>query len=247
MSSISETLSVAKAIRLDLAAITHTAQRLCERVHDRFPGRGISRLSVNLVSLGGDTQHRLDDLCRPRWILRFVSGIAAVAGVAIVIGVVVSANTKVDVNGVNDTLSLLENAIQDLVFVGFACVFIFSIERRMKRRAALRGLAELRSLAHVVDMHQLAKTPESALNINDRTAHSAEHVDAPPVLVHYLDYCSEMLSIINKMAAMYAQELDDSVVLDAVVGVQDLTNAISSKLWQKIMIIEQLQMHATGD
>jgi len=35
-------------------------------------------------------------------------------------------------------------------------------------------------------------------------------------LTRYLDYCSEMLSLTSKLAALYAQNLPDPVVIDAV-------------------------------
>jgi len=38
----------------------------------------------------------------------------------------------------------------------------------------------------------------------------------PFELGRYLDYCSEMLSLTGKVAALYAQDLDDPVVVEAV-------------------------------
>ena len=56
-------------------------------------------------------------------------------------------------------------------------------------------------------------------------------------LESYLDYCSEMLSIVSKLAALYAQNLDDAVVLSAVDEVEGLASRLSSKIWQKIIIL----------
>jgi len=53
----------------------------------------------------------------------------------------------------------------------------------------------------------------------------------------YLDYCSEMLSLIGKLAALYVQKFDDPVALAAVNEVEDLTTGLSRKIWQKIMIL----------
>jgi hypothetical protein len=58
-------------------------------------------------------------------------------------------------------------------------------------------------------------------------------------LSRYLDYCSEMLSLVGKIAALYVQRFDDPVVLAAVDEIEDLTTGISRKIWQKIMIINQ--------
>ena len=56
-------------------------------------------------------------------------------------------------------------------------------------------------------------------------------------LSNYLDYCSEMLAIISKLAALYVQDLDDPQVLGAVNDIQGLTTGLSSKIWQKIVIV----------
>lgn len=53
----------------------------------------------------------------------------------------------------------------------------------------------------------------------------------------YLDYCSEMLSLVGKTAALYAENNDDQVVLQTVEGIEELTMNLSQKIWQKIASI----------
>ena len=45
-----------------------------------------------------------------------------------------------------------------------------------------------------------------------------------------------MLSLTSKLAAVYAQNLPDSVVIDAVYDIESLTTNLSQKIWQKITI-----------
>jgi len=59
-------------------------------------------------------------------------------------------------------------------------------------------------------------------------------------LSRYLDYCSEMLSVISKAAALYVQEFDDPITLEAVNDVEQLTGSLSQKLWLKIDILERV-------
>jgi hypothetical protein len=59
-------------------------------------------------------------------------------------------------------------------------------------------------------------------------------------LARYLDYCSELLSITSKLAALYVQSLNDPVVLESVNGIQALTLGLSGKIWQKIMILDAI-------
>lgn len=45
------------------------------------------------------------------------------------------------------------------------------------------------------------------------TASSPKQTLSGPELIRYLDYCSEMLSLIGKLAALYVQKFDDPVAL----------------------------------
>jgi hypothetical protein len=59
-------------------------------------------------------------------------------------------------------------------------------------------------------------------------------------LSRYLDYCAEMLSLIAKLAALYAGRMQDREVVAAVNEVEELTSNLGRKIWQKIMIISRL-------
>lgn len=96
-------------------------------------------------------------------------------------------------------------------------------------------------MAHIVDMHQLTKDPERAVAgwVGMRT---------PPELKltvfeleRHLDCCSEMLSLISMIAALYVQEYEDPVAISAVDEVETLTAGLSRKIWQKIMLLEHLR------
>ena len=56
-------------------------------------------------------------------------------------------------------------------------------------------------------------------------------------LGRYLDYCSEMLSLTGKVAVLYVQDFDDDVALAGVTEVENLTNGLSRKIWQKLMVL----------
>ena len=58
----------------------------------------------------------------------------------------------------------------------------------------------------------------------------------PAALARYLDYCSEMLSLTGKVAALYVQNFEDGVALQAVNEIEDLTTGLSGKIWQKLTI-----------
>ncbi|WP_052466283.1 hypothetical protein [Mobilicoccus massiliensis] len=98
-------------------------------------------------------------------------------------------------------------------------------------------LHRLRSLAHVIDMHQLTKDPERIRARYSRTAESVRDTMTAEELFHYLDYCSEMLSLVGKSAALYAQSTSDDVVLTSIEGIESLTTGLQTKIWQKIALL----------
>ena len=60
-------------------------------------------------------------------------------------------------------------------------------------------------------------------------------------LSRYLDYCSELLALTSKLAALHAQHLQDPVVLDAVNDIESQTADLSRKIWQKLTILNITQ------
>lgn len=115
-----------------------------------------------------------------------------------------------------------------------------NLETRIKRARALRAIYELRSFAHVVDMHQLTKDPDYYRGGIIQTRHSPKRELTLPQLMRYLDYCSETLSITSKIAALYVQQFSDAVVLAAVSDVETLCDGLSRKVWQKMTIAEDI-------
>ena len=91
----------------------------------------------------------------------------------------------------------------------------------------------------LVDMHQLTKDPDKLAEKRGEQAARERQIQRSR-LTRYLDYCSEMLSLVSKIAALYAQTFHDPVVLAAVDEVESLTTGLSSKIWQKMIILDRM-------
>jgi hypothetical protein len=63
-------------------------------------------------------------------------------------------------------VTLMEAGLNDVVLIGAGIFFLLSVEVRYKRARALKALHELRSITHVIDMHQLTKDPHRILKAN---------------------------------------------------------------------------------
>ena len=135
-------------------------------------------------------------------------------------------------------VQIVEPAANIAILVAIGIIFVFSLESRWKRRRALTSLHSLRSMIHVIDMHQLTKDPSLLLENIAPTPSSPEHSLGRAEITRYLDYCSELLSLTGKIAALYAQSMQDPVVVDTVNELEDLSTNLSRKIWQKIMILD---------
>jgi hypothetical protein len=143
--------------------------------------------------------------------------------------------------GIDDWLDViqgLESFINEIVLLSVAIVFLVTFENRYKRRLALESLHRLRSIAHVIDMHQLTKDPAALLAPLPPTASSPERTMSRAELTRYLDYCSELLAITSKLAALHGQFYQDSDVISAINEIEILVQGLSGKIWQKIMILD---------
>jgi hypothetical protein len=135
----------------------------------------------------------------------------------------------------------MEAGINTMLLFGAAALFLATVEVRLKRRHALRLIHQLRSVAHVVDMHQLTKDPERLTVSPADAAAAGKRVTTGPDLARYLDYCSELLSLTSKLAALLVQDFDDGPVLSGVNEIETLTTGLSGKIWQKISLLTTIK------
>ena len=222
---------------LNQAKITATAERLERRIGERFPTSSLRNIAREITALSRDVGEDAQRLARPIWWLRaiVVLIILAAALTFAFVGTLVSLETISD--QALESVEGLEAAINTAVFGGIAVYTLTTLEERMKRRRALHSLHALRSIIHIIDMHQLTKDPAaSGLDIPP-TASSPKRTLRPGELKRYLDYCSELLSLTGKLAALYAQSINDMGVVEAVNDIETLSTNLSRKIWQKIMLI----------
>lgn len=226
--------------QLDREQIVGTIERLRNRINERFPESGLGRVASELIQIATETISLSEYLARPNWAIRSATILGVIAMFATLMFVAVSLRLDFNVSGIAEFIQGADAAMSMMVLLGASIFFLVSLETRLKRSKALTALHQLRSVAHIVDMHQLTKDPERVAFPTDTTASSPERSLAPPELGRYLDYCSELLSLVSKLAALHVQHLNDAVVLDAVNDIEQLSNQLSNKIWQKITLLERV-------
>ena len=225
---------------LDPRLISDTVDRLRQRVQKRFPDSGLGKVAAQLSEIAAKASATSEWIARPITPLRIL--VYALIGLIVLgLGLTLWA-LPLPEGGLQlaEFIQVLESGINDVVLIVAAVFFLASLETRMKRNRALRSIHELRAIAHVIDMHQLTKDPEWVLARGAETGIRPVRAMTPFELSRYLDYCSEMLSITGKIAALYIQHFDDSVALQAVNEVESVTTGLSGKIWQKLMILYAL-------
>ena len=222
---------------LDTDKIVATVEILKRRIHERFPEAGLYKVATQLLEIAYESRARTDQIRQPIFWVRILNIVLIALIMLSLISAVVRFQLRFDDMHLFDFIQALEAGINDVVLIGAGIFFLVTLEQRIKRGRALKALHELRSLAHVIDMHQLTKDPERLFFNSVPTASSPRVQMSPYELSRYLDYCSEMLSLCGKLAALYMQGFDDSVVLQSVNEIENLTTTLSQKIWQKLVIL----------
>ncbi|ESZ13652.1 hypothetical protein [Mesorhizobium sp. L48C026A00] len=225
---------------LDAKLIIETAERLEKRVAERFPDTGLRGVAIELVSLSRDLAKAAKALEAPIWWLRGVVIVTIAAGAVmfLFVGTILPLGR---ISGTHDAIQSvqgIESLINMIILAMLGFLALIRTEERIKRKQVFRKLHGLRSLIHVIDMHQLTKDPAALSTDFKPTSHSPARITDRADLARYLDYCSEMLSITGKIAALFAQSVNDDVVVDGVNDIESLGSNLSRKIWQKITLID---------
>ncbi len=214
--------------RLRLDRVQETIERLKLRISERFPG-----------ALGGTVAREATAISRPIvWVWLLVVGSTLILGTVIVLLV-----GQVQVEGTPTWMEMAQGVdaiTSELTLLVALIIFLASWQTRIRRRRVVAAVRGLRELAHIIDMLQLTKDPGGIAGVSlPGTSHSPRRELTQHELARYLDYCCELLSLIAKLAQFYVAAFDDPEATEAVTDLEDLTDGLSRKIWQKIMILHQ--------
>lgn len=222
---------------LESSKITNTISVLSSRIRERFPNSGLHGVSRKLLDISLHAEEQVKWISQPILALRISVSIIItllISGLIFTLTNVKTVNLKMDLV---QLIEFFEAGVNDLVLISIAIFFLITVETRFKRHRALKSIHELRAIAHIIDMHQLSKDPirkhwENSGKLTPKSEMT------PLEISRYLDYCSELLSLVGKVSVLYVQKFDDVVALSAVNEVENLTTGLSRKIWQKLMIMQ---------
>lgn len=220
--------------------IIETIYTLNLRIRDRFPHSSLLGVGENLYQISRKIDEDIRWIENPNYFFR-VFVLLIILAFFVTIGYSVKdIHPSIDTGNLGNIIQMLEAGLNIIVLTGAAIIFLVSIETRTKRKRVIKAINRLRSIAHLIDMHQLTKDPELQLLGHISTQHSPKRELSSFELSRYLDYCAEMLSLTSKVGFLYVQKFDDTFCINAMNELEELTIGMSSKIWQKIAQIYTL-------
>ena len=217
---------------LNIEKVSATIEQLIQRISERFPESGLLKVAGELHTVSLECADRSRFIGQPLIMLRLGIGLLILMGVVLLL-FSLSQMTIKESYLLGELVQVTDAALNVAVLSGAGIFFLITVENRIKRSRALESLNQLRSIAHVIDMHQLTKDPVSTMSPDPTPASPTRSMTAFE-LNRYLDYCSELLSLTGKIAAIFGQSLNERDVIGAANAVEDLTTNLSRKIWQKI-------------
>ena len=229
---------------LDPNKILATIQLFRQRIAKVFPESGLSEVSVELEETAKLCFAEVEKQNRPLWKLRAAVAFAVVILLTLPVELFFLFRFPMkfdDLENFGEFMQAADAGFNVLLLIAGAALFLVSVENRVKRNRALKVLHELRSLAHVVDMHQLSKDPVmdlSALDDGTRLSGRPKAIQQAQDLWYYLSFSTDLLAVIGKLAACFAQSQTDRIVLDTVNEIETVSTALSRKIWQKMSLVK---------
>ena len=224
---------------LDIKKIIETIQLLSIRIGERFPNSGLFHVSKNLLKTAKETDNTILWITKPKYSYRIGIGFFISVVIVGLVYTIVQLEVESNIFTLSTFIALSESALNDIVLLGAAMFFLVSIEVRAKRRKVISAINRLRCISHIIDSHQLTKDPDALVKNAIPTKHSPKRTMTSYELGRYLDYCTELLSLVSKVGFLYVQNFDDPDSVEAVNDLENLTTGLSRKIWQKIMILRR--------
>jgi hypothetical protein len=194
-----------------------------------FPDRNLTKVSSSIIEFAERHTADLHVIDRPNRYIQLLIGSAMSTMLALVMYWMYELFIHNDGSGMIFELQDLDAFINILIFGSAATWFLLNWQAKSKRSFIIHRINELRSFAHVIDMHQLTKDPffDDEMDMSDDD------------LIRYLDYCGDLLSCCSKLAATYLEHTDDEMVVQCVNEFESLTGRFNRKIWQKITILDR--------
>ena len=219
--------------------IQGTCKKLGVRIKERFPEARLNDTCDKLISISQDIDKTSTWIKKPNVYIRISSWFCALLLIGFIVPPYIKLKVTLDNINIADFFQMIDSSFNVIVVIGGLGIYLMTNEIKQKRKRVVSSINKLKCIAHIIDAQQLTKDPSHAVAI--RTDNSPERKLSDYELGRYLDYCSEMLSLIGKIAFLYVQDFNDPIANDQVNDLESLTTGLSQKIWQKIVLINSMK------
>jgi len=219
-----------------------TVEKLTKRINERFPKSSIGKTSDDFLKFTENSENILLWILKPNLTIRVI----AYTTISIsILGILYCFKfVKLTIsNSLEDISSIAESSINNFLLIGAAYFFLFKLENRIKRTRAIKYLNEIRGFVHVIDMHQLSMNPQYFLSNLPSTINSPVRNMNYEEFSRYLNYSSELVALCGKLAALFAQQLPDEVVVKSASDIENLCSNIINKISNKHIVLESMDIN----
>src|SRR2546427_3634974 len=129
-------------LALDAAEIVGTIERLRNRIEERFPDSGLGHVCGQLLDISRRARERAEWIAKPILAVRIATAVLAVVIVAGLALMVTRLRPPPGGFELGQFIQVLEAGVNDLVLVGAAIFFLATLESRIKRPPAVRGMRQ---------------------------------------------------------------------------------------------------------
>jgi hypothetical protein len=224
--------------RLDSGKIVATATNLANDIGTRLPGSTLAALADELKATAVTADDRVRRAQEPMISIRSMSAAAVIAVLLALWYLARHIHAKWEFGTINEVFDGVHTGFELLVMFAGALWFCVTLEARMKRKAALAFIEELREFIHVIDVTQLYYTPDL---YGSRVGESQTTLALDET---YLLYCTQMLAVISNLAPLCARGAPGDSVLRAAADVEMLAIAVSTKHMSKADFVRSIQWAA---
>jgi hypothetical protein len=208
---------------LDPTKLIKTSAGLTAWIDKDFNHAHLAQVAANIHRLTQETVVMAERIRRPIWPLRI--GIWA-----LVLAFIAGAVHQLITHQLDQILRFLDDTKWAALYIGAFLLAFIGLEVRFKRRRALKAIGELRAVAHIVDMHQLAK---------DQMIEEFREHTTPEHMESYLHACIALLALLSKIGQLYVENFPDTVATQSVNDLEMITTGLSNKIWMKILSLKK--------
>jgi hypothetical protein len=210
---------------LDPAKLISTSNTLAGWIDRDFNHAHLSVVAANVQRLTQEAVVTAERIRRPIWPLR-----VGIWGLCLVF--VAGAVHQLVSHRFDEVLHFLDETKGAVLYLGGFLLGFITLEVRLKRRRAIKAVNELRAVAHIVDMHQLAK---------DQAIGEFREQTSPEKMESYLHACIALLALLSKIGQLYVEHFPDTVATQAVNEFEMIATGLSNKIWMKILSLQRLE------